>query len=84
MTTSESASVGEFSAAERTYIRRELGRFFTTLPSVGEGVQLRTWRTGPRKGEPKRPPAAQSLVERRLMRLDATSIRRASFSRRRG
>jgi len=71
MITSENNCVAELSAGERSYIRRELDLFFTTLPTVAEGFQLRTWRTGPRKGQPKLPPAARSLLERGLMRLDA-------------
>jgi hypothetical protein len=63
-------TVAGFTPAERAYIRRELDQFFGTLPSVGEGFQLKTWRGGPRKGEPKLPPAAQSLLERGLMRLE--------------
>jgi hypothetical protein len=31
------------------------------------------WRGGPKAKEPKLPPAAKSLIERGLMRLDATS-----------
>jgi hypothetical protein len=45
--------------AERAYIRNELDRYFTTLPTVAEGLMLRTWKTGPRAGQPKLGPAAQ-------------------------
>src|SRR6201995_4880903 len=62
-----------FSASERDYIRRELDMFFSTLPTVAEGFQLKTWRGGPQAGQPKFSPAAKSLLERWLMRLDATS-----------
>ena len=51
-----------FTPAERAYIRSELDRYFTTLPTVAEGLMLRTWRTGPRAGQPKLGPAAQSLL----------------------
>jgi hypothetical protein len=54
------------------YIRRELDQFFSTLPTVAEGFWLKTWRTGPKQGQTKLPPVAESLVERGLMRLDAT------------
>jgi hypothetical protein len=54
------------------YIRREFHQFFSTFPTVAEGFQLKTWRAGPKHGQPKLPPAAASLVERGLMRLDAT------------
>jgi len=63
------AEIG-LSRDERSYIRRELDLVFTTLPTVAEGFQLKTWRTGPRQGQPKLPPAAVTLVERRLMRVD--------------
>jgi len=57
---------------ERDYIRRELDQFFSTLPSVADGLQLRTWRGGPHAGQPKVPPAAQGLLERGLVRLEPT------------
>jgi hypothetical protein len=62
-----------FTAAERNYIRRELDMFFSTYPTVAEGFQLKTWRGGPQAGQPKLPPAASSLLDRRLMRLDTAS-----------
>ncbi len=62
-----------FSPAERDYIRRELDMFFSTFPTVAEGFQLKTWRGGPLAGQPKVPPAAKSLLDRGLMRLDASS-----------
>ena len=62
-----------FTPGEREYIRRELDMFFSTYPTVAEGFQLKTWRGGPQAGQPKLPPAAQSLLDRGLMRLDAGS-----------
>jgi hypothetical protein len=62
-----------FTPAERAYIRRELDMFFSTYPTVAEGFQLKTWRGGAQAGRPKLPPAAQSLLDRGLMRLDAGS-----------
>jgi hypothetical protein len=59
-----------FSAGERDYIRRELDMFFSTYPTVADGFMLKTWRGGPQVGQPKQPPAAKSLLERGLMRLD--------------
>ena len=61
-----------FTPAERDYIRRQLDMFFSTLPTVAEGFQLKTWRGGPQAGQPKLLPAAQGLLERGLMRLDTT------------
>jgi hypothetical protein len=72
MTTPPNPSVATFTAGERMYIRRELDQFFSTLPTVAEGFQLKTWRTGAKQGQTKLPPAAESLIERGLMRLDAT------------
>jgi hypothetical protein len=61
-----------FTSAEREYIRSELDLFFSTLPSVAEGFQIKTWRGGPQAGKPKVPQAAQGLLDRGLMRLDLT------------
>jgi hypothetical protein len=61
-----------FSASERDYIRRELDMFFSTLPTVAEGFQLKTWRGGPQAGRPKVPPVTRSLIDRGLMRLDTS------------
>jgi hypothetical protein len=55
---------------ERAYIRNELDMFFSTLPTVAEGFQLKISRAGPEAGKPKLPPVAKGLVERGLMRLD--------------
>jgi hypothetical protein len=43
---------------------------FSTLPTVAEGFQLKTWRRGPEAGKPKLSTIARGLVERGLMRLD--------------
>ena len=66
-------TIAGFTAAERDYIRRELDMFFSTLPSVADGFQLRVWRGGPRAGQPKIPAAAEGLIARGLMRLDAST-----------
>jgi hypothetical protein len=66
------APVTGFSPGERDYIRRELDMFFSTLPTVAEGFQLKIWRGGPETGKPKVPPVARSLVDRGLMRLDTS------------
>ncbi len=59
-----------FTPGERDYIRRERDQFFSTLPSVADGFQLRTWRGGLQAGQPKLPLPARGLVERGLMRID--------------
>jgi len=56
--------------AERAFIRDELDRVFSTLPTVAEGIWLRTWVGGPRAGQPKVPSRAQGLLARGLLRLD--------------
>ena len=72
MTRPESPAATRLTPDERAYVRRELDLFFSTLPRVADGFYLRTWRGGPRAGQPKLPLAAQGLVARGLMRLDAT------------
>ena len=72
MSTSDPTTVAAFTPGERDYIRRELDRFFSTLPSVADGFQLRTWRGGPQAGQPKVPIVAQGLLERGLMRIQPT------------
>ena len=64
--------IAGFTTGERNYIRRELDIFFSTLPSVAEGFQLKTWRGGPDAGKPKLSPIAKGLIARGLMRLDAS------------
>ena len=72
MTETQTAPDGGFTPNERAYIRGELDLFFSTLPSVAEGFQLKTWRGGPERGKPKISPVARGLVERGLMRLDTS------------
>jgi 2-hydroxychromene-2-carboxylate isomerase len=72
MTTLQTEPVVVFTAAERNYIRGELDLVFSTLPTVAEGFQLKTWRGGPDAGKPKLSPIARGLVERGLMRLDTS------------
>ena len=55
-----------FTSGERDYIRRQLDRFVSTLPTVSDGFQLKTWRGGPEAGRPKLRPIAKGLVERGL------------------
>jgi hypothetical protein len=47
--------------------------FLSTLPTVAEGFPLKPGRGRPQAGQPKLPPAAKSLLERGLARLNATS-----------
>jgi hypothetical protein len=41
--------------------------FFSTLPRVADGFQLRTWRGGPMAGQPKIPPPLRTIIDRGLM-----------------
>ncbi len=68
----QKATIAGFTSSERDYIRRELDQFFSTLPSVADGFQIKTWRGGPLAGKPKLPLPAKGLLERGLMRLDTT------------
>ncbi|MGD0110009.1 MAG: hypothetical protein ABSC06_39235 [Rhodopila sp.] len=68
----QTAPPAGFTPGERDYIRRELDMVFSTLPTVAEGFQLRTWRGGPQAGQPKIPPVAKGLLDRGLMRLDTS------------
>ena len=70
MNNMQNDTVAVFTSGERDYIRRELGLFFSTYPTVAEGFQLKTWRGGLDAGKPKLPPSAKTLIERKLMRLD--------------
>jgi segregation and condensation protein A len=72
MSKMQTAPPAGFTPGEREYIRRELDMFFSTLPSVAEGFQLKTWRGGPEAGRPKLSPSARGLLERGLMRLDTS------------
>jgi hypothetical protein len=61
-----------FTAPERDLIRREMGMHFGQNPSLADGIYLRTWRAGNRKGRPKIPPAMQSMLDRGLAEIRAT------------
>src|ERR671929_1051763 len=56
-----------FTPRERERIRREFCRHFGQDPSLADGIFLRTWHSGPHKGEPKVPLAVQSLLDRGLV-----------------
>ena len=70
MSKRQGLTIAGFTPGERDYIRHELDQFFSTLPSVAEGFQLKTWRGGPEAGRPRLPRTAQGLVARGLLRLD--------------
>ncbi|MCW2239344.1 hypothetical protein [Azospirillum canadense] len=54
---------------ERDLIRREFMRRLTSARSIHDGIMLKRWSTGPRKGEPKLQAAVQSLRNRGLVEL---------------
>ena len=57
-----------FTPRERELIRREFFcRRFGQDPSLADGIFLRTWRSGPHRGQPKIPPAVQGLLDRGLV-----------------
>jgi hypothetical protein len=58
-----------FTAPERELIRRSFCMQFSQYPCAAEGILLRTWRGGPRVGQPKVPPAVRTMLERGLMEL---------------
>jgi hypothetical protein len=58
-----------FTTKERDLLRRELCRHFGEDPRIADGIFLRTWRGGERKGEPKIPPAAQTMLDRGLVEI---------------
>jgi hypothetical protein len=58
---------GVFTAREREFIRHAMGQHFGQYPRLADGISLRTWRTGERKGQPKISPAVQSMLDRGLV-----------------
>ena len=76
------SSINLFTPAERELIRRELGQHFSSYPSVADGLFLRIWRGGPQAGQPKIPPAVQSMMARGLVeiRLEPSRWPRAFFT----
>jgi len=68
----QTATIAGFATGERDYIRCEFGQFFSTLPCVADGFQIKIWRGGLQAGQPRLPLAAKDLVQRGLMRPDTT------------
>jgi hypothetical protein len=62
-----------FTAAERDLIRREFCRHFSQDPAIADGIFLRTWRGGERRGQPKIPPAVQTMLDRGLVEVRTTN-----------
>jgi hypothetical protein len=58
-----------FTARERELIRREMGQHFGQFLRLADGIVLRSWCTGTRKGEPKISPAVASMQSRGLVEI---------------
>ncbi len=56
-----------FTRKERDLIRHNFGQFFGTFPAFADGILLRSWRAGEHKGQPKIPPALQTMIDRALI-----------------
>ena len=69
-----------FTPQERDLIRRELCQHFGQDPRAADGILLRTWRSGPQAGQPKLPPAVQSMLERGLVEIRTGRGPRAVFT----
>lgn len=67
--TNRSDLASSFTTPERELIRREMGQRFGSFPCLAEGIWLRTWRTGERKGELKIPHAIQTMMDRGLVEI---------------
>ena len=68
-----------FTVAERAWLRQELGVHFGAPAQIADGLFLRTWKSGPEKGKPKLPPAAQSMLERDLIEIRPARIGHSAF-----
>ena len=69
-------SASPFTQQERDLIRLELMPRFGQDPDLANGLFLRTWRDGPRKGQPKIPKAIQSMLDRGLVRIGTNPMGR--------
>jgi len=58
-----------FTPQERDLIRLEMGMRFGQYPELANGLFLRTWRSGPHKGEPRIPKVIQGMLERGLVEI---------------
>ena len=61
-----------FDPRERDLIRREFGVHFGQPSHLADGMLLRAWRSGPDKGQPKVPPAVQSMLARGVLEVRQT------------
>jgi len=54
-------------------LRREFCRHFSQDPAIADGIFLRTWRGRKKRGQPKIPPAVQTMLERGLVEVRNTN-----------
>lgn len=81
MTNGSTPAAVPFTAAERSFIRQELGAAFGVRPSLAKGIRINLWTSGARRGEPKIPPVLAALIERGLIDLPAEDLgQRAYFT----
>jgi hypothetical protein len=79
MPSSPARPTASFKAQERDLIRREFCRHFGQDPSIAAGIFLRTWRGGERKGQPKIPPAVQTMLDRGLVEIRSSLLGPRAF-----
>ena len=75
-----SQAKSSFTPQERDLIRLEMGMRFGQYPELANGLFLRTWHSGPHKGEPKIPKAIQTMIDRGLVEIRRNPMgRQAAF-----
>jgi hypothetical protein len=65
-----------FTPQERDLIRIELMPRFGQEPDLADGLFLRTWHSGPQKGQPRIPKAIQSMLDRGLVTIGTNPMGR--------
>ncbi len=75
-------TAADFTPKERDLIRREFAYCCGAARSIQDGILVRRWATGPRKGQPKPVAAVQSMLDRALLVLqdDGAYWLRAQFT----
>jgi hypothetical protein len=71
-------SASPFTQQERDLIRLELMPRFGQDPDLANGLFLRTWHSGPQKGQPKIPKAIQTMLDRGLVRIRTNPMGQAA------
>jgi hypothetical protein len=70
----------EFTGTEITFLRSEFTPRFGTAPRIADGIMLRSWKSGPDRGQPRLPVAIQSLIQRGLVEVTQLARGRTSFN----